>query len=160
MLVKDLLRPPEALVTVTPKTFVHEAAELLSKFRIGLLLVLDDAKNFAGVISERDIVAALGKRIVNVDLAKVGDLMTKSVVTIDPQNSLTHAASAMKENGIRHLVAMEQEKPVGIVSIRDVLSAFASDLIKNGEVSDSNPAREFVEAMASYRSAGGLSIKV
>ena len=97
MLVDDLLSdPPQKLIITSPTAFVYEAAEQLSKHRIGLLLVLDAARDVAGVISERDIVAAWGNKLVEVDSARVGDVMTKSVVTVERQSSLTDAASAMK----------------------------------------------------------------
>ena len=132
----------------------------MSKNRIGLLIVIGDSDELIGVISERDIVTAMSESYTNIDHVAVADLMTRSVVTVSPNDSLVDAVSAMNKHGIRHLVAVDETKPVGIVSIRDVLRAFAEEVMNNGGTLDSQANREFVSALAAYQSADRLSIQV
>lgn len=161
MLIRDLITAsPTELITILPDTYVREAAQLLSKNRIGLLLVLDESGGLAGVLSERDIVGAMSDSFTSIDHLAVSELMTRSVVSVTPQDSLVDAVSAMNQHGIRHLVAIEENRPVGIISIRDVLRAFAEEVMKSGGATDTQANREFVSALAAYQSADRLSIQI
>lgn len=161
MLIQELISAtPDTLVSVRPDTYVREAAHLMSKNHIGLLIVLGDSGELSGVLSERDIVAALSESLTSIDHIPVADLMTRSVVTVGPQDSLAEAVSAMNQHRIRHLVAVDDNQPVGIISIRDVLRAFAEEVMKSGGIMDPQANREFVSALAAYKSADRLSIQI
>lgn len=161
MLITDLIQSsPSTLITVRPDTNVREAAQLLSKNHIGLLLVLGDSDELTGVISERDIIGAMGSSDTNIDHVSVDELMTDSVITVSSQDSLVNAVTAMNQHGIRHLVVMEDDIPAGVISILDVLRAFAEDVMKNGGVTDNQANRAFISALAAYQIAGRLSIQV
>lgn len=101
----------------------------MAKFGIGLVIVIDDDNRVAGVLSERDIVKGLGDAETDLEETVVGDLMTRSVITILPTDSFADAVLAMKTHDIRHLVVMQANKPVGILSIRDLLGVFAQELL-------------------------------
>jgi CBS domain-containing protein len=120
----------------------------MAKFNIGVVVVVDDQGCIAGVLSERDIVWCLGAGDRPIDDATAGDLMTKKVVTISPDDSLVDAVIAMNAHGIRHLVVAEDNKPVEIISIRDVLQAFARQELEGDGPSDGRFTRQFVEALA------------
>lgn len=161
MLIKDLIQTsPAELITVRPDTFVREAAQLMTKNRIGLLVVLGYSDELVGVLSERDIVGAMSDSNADIDHLSVSELMNISVVTIEPQESLVDAISAMNLHGIRHLVAIGENRPVAIISIRDVLRAFAEEVMKNGRVVDTPANRAFVSALAAYQRASQLSIQI
>ena len=55
--------------------------------------MVHNAEEVAGVLSERDIVAALGRNNTIIDFARIGDLMTSSVVTISPKDTLINAVN-------------------------------------------------------------------
>ena len=150
MLVGDLLsHSPLRLVTVERDTYIREAAQKMARYGIGLVVVVRNADEVVGVLSERDIIAALGSSDTIVDYALVGDLMSDSVVTISPQDSLVDAVLAMSTHSIRHLVAMENDKPVGVLSIRDVLRVFSRELLENEGDTNGRLTKELVEALAS-----------
>jgi CBS domain-containing protein len=128
--------------------------------RIGLLLVTNEEGELSGVLSERDIVAAMASNYTSIDHMPVSDIMTRSVVSVAPQELLVEAVAAMNKHGIRHLVVKEDKKPVGLISIRDVLRAFAEEVTKNGGVTDNKANREFVSALAAYQNADRLSIQI
>ena len=120
MIVDDVLAEIGGdLVTCGPDVICLEAARLLSRHRIGLLLVCEGEAN-VGVLSERDIVrmiaevgeAALSKR--------VGDVMTKNVVSCEPGRSLSDAVEMMNANAIRHLVIGRAGKIDGVISLHDI----------------------------------------
>lgn len=101
MLVKDLLSLTSLrLITAKPDTYIREGAQRMARFGIGLLLVLDNGGDIAGVLSERDIIKALGMSDTIIDYALVGDLMTESVVTVSPEDSLVDAVQVMGVHNI------------------------------------------------------------
>jgi len=96
MLVSDLIDISQTeLISAKVDTYVREAAQTMAEFGVGLLVVLDSGGDLVGVISERDIIAAVGTSDTIIDYALVGDLMTDSVVTIPPSDSLIGAIQTM-----------------------------------------------------------------
>ena len=101
MFVSDVLTQKGGLVyTVTPGTSVAQAATQLSTRRIGSLVVVDRHGDVAGIVSERDLVRAMaqfGELALDRDVAEV---MTRLVVTCDPDDSIEDVMSAMTRGQI------------------------------------------------------------
>jgi len=112
----------EVATTVASQT-VGEAAKLLSKWRIGAVLVLNDKQELVGILSERDIVRGMSLHGGAIQDLTVGDLMTKNVVTCSTSDTLEALMSTMTNNRIRHLPVLENGKLAGIVTIGDVVKA-------------------------------------
>ena len=136
------------LVTALSHLPVMEATRRMAKFNIGVVVVVDDQMDIVGVLSERDIIWCLGTGDIPIEEAIVGDLMTKSVVTISPADSLVDAVLTMNAHGTRHLIIAENNKPIGILSIRDLLQAFAQQQLEGDAAIDNQISRQFVEALA------------
>ena len=135
------------LIAVLPDKPVMEITHQMAVFNIGVVVVVDDQMTILGVISERDIIRCLGTPKIPFEDVTVGDLMTKSVVTISPEDSLVDAVLTMHTKGIRHLVIAKDGKPVDVISIRDVLKAFAQHRSTDDDVTDPLFAEQFVEAL-------------
>jgi len=149
MIVQELLElSPLRLVTALPTTTISEAARRMERFGIGLVVIMEEDDGIAGVLSERDVVYALGRNEIDLEETVVGDLMTETVVTVSPNTSIVEAILAMNSNGIRHVIAAEEGKPVGVLSIRDVLRVMARQLLDNESESNEQLTTEFVEALA------------
>ena len=118
------------LITVQPKDPVMDVTRKMAKFNIGIVVVVDDQGSTIGVLSERDILWGLGTMDTPIGDTIVGDLMSTKVITIAPENSLVDAIIAMNANGIRHLIVSKNTKPVEVISIRDVLQAFAQEQLE------------------------------
>ena len=130
MKIEDLLHcSPLRLITTEPQTTINEVAERMAHYNVGLIVVMDENDRVAGVLSERDIVRGLGSPGTGIENVLVADLMTKSVISVSPTDTLVDAVVAMNTHGIRHLIVMQANKPVGVISIRDVLRVFASQLL-------------------------------
>jgi CBS domain-containing protein len=112
----------EVATTIAGQT-VGDAAKLLSKWRIGAVVVVNDKQELVGILSERDIVRGMARHGADVEHLTVGDLMTKEVVTCSSNDSLETLMSMMTNNRIRHLPVMEAGKLAGIVTIGDVVKA-------------------------------------
>ncbi len=130
MLVSHILKSKGAngVVTVKPGTPVSQAAEVLSSRRIGTVLVSEDGKSVAGILSERDIVREIGKRGGACLLDSVDDLMTKTLVTCTPANSADEVLTKMTEGRFRHMPVFEGSEMIGLISLGDVVKARLSEL--------------------------------
>jgi len=68
---------------------------------------------------------------------RVKDLMTKDVLTVDPEDTVVNAAERMLENRVHALLVTEEDKPIGIISSYDLLLVMSiSDYDKNTKVRD------------------------
>jgi signal-transduction protein with cAMP-binding, CBS, and nucleotidyltransferase domain len=86
----------------------------------GAALVFDDESPAPRIITERDILNAIGSGK-DPDVAKVADHMSESVISAEPTWSLEQAAEEMVQRGIRHLVVVERGELVGVLSMRDIV---------------------------------------
>lgn len=122
--VGSLLSP--AVATVEPTATLREAVETLAADGLGLLVVAN-AGGMVGVISERDVIAALADGA-ELDVERVRDRASDRVVTVDADLSVAEAARLMADAEIRHLAVMRDGDVAGVVSVRDLLVALTADL--------------------------------
>ncbi len=105
--------------TVTSDTTVEEAARTLKAEDIGSLPIVDDDR-LVGVVTDRDIAIRIVGEGRGLETT-VGEIASKDVVTVDPQQSLEEAARLMAEHQIRRLPVVEEDgKLVGILAQADV----------------------------------------
>lgn len=111
------------LITVDENDQLLEAIKKLAKYNIGAIPVLNSDKQLAGIISERDIVKALANYI-NKDysILLVNQLMTKKVISCEKEVLSDKLMELMTINKIRHIPIVENNAPIGIVSIGDVVN--------------------------------------
>ena len=105
---------------VAPEDTLGFAAEQMAERGVGAAVVVDYGR-LIGILSERDILRAVAGRVHSSE-ARVRDWMTGEPVTAAPDMAPEEAARIMVENGFRHLPVVEDDQPVGIVSIRDVMA--------------------------------------
>jgi signal-transduction protein with cAMP-binding, CBS, and nucleotidyltransferase domain len=86
----------------------------------GAALVFDEESPAPRIITERDILNAIGSGQ-DPDSEKVADHMSESVISAAPDWSLEQAAEEMVRRGIRHLVIVERGELVGVLSMRDIV---------------------------------------
>jgi CBS domain-containing protein len=109
------------VVTIPPDAAVSEAVRLFSKHDIGALVVMD-AQQLLGILSERDVVRQLPHYEHIMDVP-VQDLMTPRVIVGRPHDDLASIVHTMTEKRFRHLPIVEDGRLIGIISIGDVLKA-------------------------------------
>jgi CBS domain-containing protein len=102
---------------------VSEAVKLLAQWRIGAVVVLDEQRQLAGILSERDIVRGLARFGNAVQEMSVGELMTKDVLTCATSDTLDSLMTVMTDNRVRHLPVLEAGTLVGIITIGDIVKA-------------------------------------
>jgi len=124
MFVSDILAQKGGLVfTVTPGTSVAQLSQQLSARRIGSMLVLDGDGSVAGIVSERDLVRALASHGAKAMELEARQVMTRDVVTCDPDDSIDQVMETMTSGRFRHLPVVRHGELLGLVSIGDVVKA-------------------------------------
>lgn len=111
----------KALITAKPGDTVVEIARKLASNRIGAVVVIDDSGSIQGIVSERDIVRLMAEQGGGALTSKAGDLMTRQVRTCKVGDSEAELMALMTQHRIRHLPVVENGKPIGMVSIGDIV---------------------------------------
>ena len=106
--------------TVTPSVTVATARNLMRLDGIHHLLVLDD-RRVVGVVSDRDLGGRVGARRGAGAETRIAEVMSEQVVTAPADARIRQAANLMRGNGIGCLAVVAEDKPVGIVTITDLL---------------------------------------
>jgi CBS domain-containing protein len=106
------------VLAVAPEDTIGEAAERMVERGVGSALVSDFGQ-LVGILTERDLLRAVAARTHSSD-ARVRQWMTPDPVTAAPDTTAQDAGRLMLERGFRHLPVVEDGRPVGVVSIRDV----------------------------------------
>jgi CBS domain-containing protein len=124
MTLKGILKEkPAAVISVTTETTISDVVDVLAEKRIGAVLVLDEAGEMRGILSERDIVRNLAKHESATLTLLAKDLMTPNPTTASPAATVADAMEIMTDGRFRHLPVVENGKLIGLVSIGDVVKA-------------------------------------
>ena len=124
MFVSDILSQKGGQVfTVTPGTSVAQVSQQLSTRRVGSVLVLDEQGAVIGIVSERDLVRALASHGAKAMELEARDVMTREVVSCDPDDSIDQVMEVMTRGRFRHVPVVRHGELLGLVSIGDVVKA-------------------------------------
>ena len=111
------------LITVNENDQLLDAINKLVKYNIGAIPVTNNNKKLVGIISERDIVKALSNyKNKDYSILLVNQLMTKTVISCEKEVLSDELMELMTINKIRHIPIVENNAPIGIVSIGDVVN--------------------------------------
>jgi CBS domain-containing protein len=108
-------------MTIEPDATIRAFADKLKVAGVGAMLVTDQKGALCGIISERDLARGVADFGPNLSSMHVSDMMTQSVVSCRPEDSVASAAKIMTQRRIRHLPVVVDGLLVGLVSIGDVL---------------------------------------
>ncbi len=109
------------VVTARSDTSLLEIAKLLEHNGIGCVVVEGEDGKVAGIVSERDVVRAIGRAGTAVLKDPVSDYMTTTVVTARESDSIERLMSEMTAHRFRHMPIVERGRLIGLVSIGDVV---------------------------------------
>ena len=121
----NVFRPLSVLMRTTMETIasertVLEAAQVMAEKRIGSLLVLE-AEKIAGIVTETDLVRKVIAAGLSSSNTSVRAVMTYPLIQIDINRTVRDASRLMAEARIRHLAVTEDNKVVGLLSVRDLV---------------------------------------
>jgi CBS domain-containing protein len=128
----------KVVLTVGPGHTLRDAARLMAERRVGAAVVIDPETPGPGIITERDLLEALGSGQ-DADAERVAEHLTSDIVFAAPDWSLEEAAVAMVRGGFRHLVVTEGGEVSGLLSMRDIVRCWTED----GAICDVPASAEF-----------------
>jgi CBS domain-containing protein len=111
------------VTTVSPTLSIERVTSVLAEHRIGAVLVVDNAGQLLGIVSERDIVRCLAANGTRTLEMTAGQLMTRALQVARPDTTVAEAMARMTVGRFRHLPVLEQGTLVGLISIGDVVKA-------------------------------------
>ncbi|MEO6894002.1 MAG: KpsF/GutQ family sugar-phosphate isomerase [Ginsengibacter sp.] len=106
--------------SVGKESFLKEVIIEITKKRLGVTVVLDDAQNIVGIITDGDLRRMLEKDLYHAD-AKAKDIMTSNPKTIDSKSLAVHALEIMRNKNITQLVVTENNRYQGIIHLHDLI---------------------------------------
>jgi CBS domain-containing protein len=112
------------LLAVDATVTLTQAAAQMDARRVGAALVMN-GEHLSGILTERDILHAVATGVF--EGTRVGAWMTHDPETVAPDDRPGHAAAIMLRGGFRHLPVLDGDKPIGIVSIRDLMRIALDD---------------------------------
>lgn len=107
-------------VTVSPSTSIRKCTQIMHEEDVGALII-QDKKKVAGIITEKDIIKDIVKENLNPEEILVGEIMVKTVFSIEPEEDIYNALLIMKNERIRHLPVIKKSKLIGIITSKDIL---------------------------------------
>ena len=140
MLVSDIMN--RDVVSVSPDDSVAMASRLLSRHNIGSLPVCSGDGRLRGIITDRDIVLRCVATDGNPDDTPVREIMSRSVITVSPEDQVSRASQLMSAGQVRRLPVTRDGRLVGMLSL--------GDMAKNG-ASDMEASRALAEISSSLR---------
>jgi CBS domain-containing protein len=124
MNVETILREKGSWVaTISPDAPVGRAVEKLNRERIGALIVSQDGVSVDGLLSERDVVIGLARHGAELLSQPIETIMSRTVVTCDPSDSVGDLMAEMTNRRIRHFPVVADGRLCGIVSIGDLVKS-------------------------------------
>jgi CBS domain-containing protein len=121
----NVYRPLSVLMRTTMETIasertVLEAAQTMAEKRIGSLLVIE-AGEMVGIVTETDVVRKVIAARLPASSTRVGAMMSYPLIQIDINHTVRDASRLMAEERIRHLAVTENNKVMGLLSVRDLV---------------------------------------
>lgn len=107
-------------ITIPQSASVQDAAQAMRDSDIGDVIVLDDSQQMCGIVTDRDIAIRSVAEGKDPRETLVGEICSREVHSLSPDDSVGDAVRLMTESAIRRLPIVEDDRPVGIVSLGDL----------------------------------------
>jgi CBS domain-containing protein len=117
--IKELVTNRE-LYTVKKGTAIKQAVDYMAEKGVGIVPVMDEGK-LVGVFSERDLVRRVIAKNKSIEATRVEDVMTSKLIIAETHEANESILAKMKEANTRHILVIEDEKLIGVLSMRDLL---------------------------------------
>lgn len=123
MELREILALKSGLIhSITPTDLVSDAVIKMVDLGIGSLVVMQD-KEIVGFITERDIVKGMVKHGCDLKDAQVSEIMVTEPLVASPEDSVDYARDVLTKSHLGHLLVMEDEGLLGVISFHDLAHA-------------------------------------
>ncbi|MGB2874448.1 MAG: CBS domain-containing protein [Gaiellaceae bacterium] len=130
------------VVTVSPEDPVRLAIARMLEENVGSVAVCE-GERLVGIFTERDVLRLAGEGPNFADV-EVGDVMTRQLVTLSPDDDILDAARLMSERKIRHVPVLQGENLLGMIGIREVVRVLVERLWQTHDPEARERARELL----------------
>jgi CBS domain-containing protein len=137
------------VVSVRPDETVSVAIARMLEENMGSVAVCEGSE-LRGIFTERDVLRLAGEGPAFAEI-KVGDVMTRALVTISPDDDAVAAAKLMGERKVRHLPVVQDGMLLGVVGIRDVLRSLVEQVWRERDEEARDTARELLRRSPTVR---------
>lgn len=114
------------VLSVDSESSVQEAASYMHANGVGSVLI-SELGEFVGMVTETDLTRKVLGKGLNAETTSVSSIMSSPLLSLDRYLPIEEANRFMHKNKIRHLVVTEEDKVVGMLSVKDLVSYFAKD---------------------------------
>lgn len=128
------------VISIEPTADLAAAATLLSKHRIGAVVICGAGGRLSGILSERDIVRAVAEHGASALTVPVGQVMTRNVITCGENDSISELMERMTAGKFRHMPVVRGERLIGLISIGDVVKSRVQEI-----ESDAAAMRDYIQ---------------
>lgn len=108
------------LQNLSVNSSVFEAAQTMERAKTGDVLVTNDDGTLCGIVTDRDIVTRVLAQGKDPKGTSLSDICTRDCKTLEPNSSTDDAIRVMRENAIRRVPVVENQKAVGMISLGDL----------------------------------------
>lgn len=130
------------VVSVRPEETVQVAIARMLEENVGGVLVCESDR-LLGIFTERDVLRLTGEGG-RFGVVRVGDVMTRSVLTVSPDDEVLEAARLMGERRVRHLPVVEDGNVLGLIGIREAVRCLVEVLWRERDPAARSTARELL----------------
>ncbi|MFC0004169.1 CBS domain-containing protein [Micromonospora siamensis] len=112
------------VLVVGPEHTLRQAARMMAARRVGSAVVIDPESEGIGIMTERDVLNAIGSDL-DCDTERTRAHVSWDVVYAGPDWTVEEAAAAMARGGFRHLVVLDGREVAGVISVRDLMRVWS-----------------------------------
>lgn len=127
MKVSDLVGSRKEVFSILEDKSVLEAAQYLRGKEVRSAGVVNTTGKLVGVVSQSDISDKIAAENKCPAWSKVSEIMTRDLLTVTPAATFEESLRLMEQNGVYHLLIVEGEKYLGMLSVSDLLRVMVSD---------------------------------
>jgi CBS domain-containing protein len=122
-----LKRKGSGVFTATKDNSLLDIAKLLAQHGIGCIVIVEDDDKIVGIMSERDLMRAMGQAGPKVLNEPVSNFMTKTMITAGKADTSDQLMSKMTTHRFRYMPVVEMGRLIGLVSIGDLVKIHVAD---------------------------------
>ena len=128
MILKDIIESkPLMIITIAKNRTIADAIKIMSEKNVSGIFIVDENNKLAGIFTERDIVHCVVNKI-PLEHETIKNVMRRDLTTFDPSVEISSAITVASQKKIRHLPVVEDDKIVGMVTFRDLVSYLLPDI--------------------------------
>lgn len=134
------------VVFATRKTTIVEAAQLMRRYHVGDLVVVDEIERRrvpVGIVTDRDIVVEVVAKVCPTETCTVESIMGTQLVSVAENAGVIEAIRLMRAHGVRRIPVVGGDGDlIGIVSVDDMLDLLAEELAELAKVAPRQQIQE------------------